>query len=555
MLQTPLHTLRLLPRYREIVRVLVKHGFGELVDQLGLLPYLSLPRRLFYPHLEPGPGPHVRLRMALEELGPTFVKLGQLLSTRPDLLPPAYVTELSRLQDSVPPSPWDEVKALLEEEFGARLDEVFKEFESSPLAAASLAQVHVARLPDGQEVIVKVQRPNVRQTIDVDLEILFDLARLLQERTQLGEIYDVVEIAADFAFTIRNELDYRMEGRNADRFRRNFEGERYLYIPHIYWEYTTGRVLTMERIHGIKIDDVDALREAGHDTYQLALNATRIIFKEILEDGFFHGDPHPGNLLVMEGGMIGALDFGIVGSLSLADRQNLVRLTMLAIQDDPEGMVEQLIRMGVADYRTDRDKLQRALGRILSKYRSIPLGEVRAADLLSDLMPLAFKYRLKTPAEFWLLGKTLSIMEGIGQKLAPEMDVFEVARPYIRKLTLKGLMPESWGRSFMRTTEEWAYLVTLLPRVATRILSQTERGELQFVIRPHDMEGILSRLNRLASRLAMAIILGALAVGMALTLPLLTSQYPDLALIMLIAQVLGTILVGAAFLANMWGRK
>ncbi|MBC7252052.1 MAG: hypothetical protein H5T62_17460, partial [Anaerolineae bacterium] len=288
---------RHLRRYREIIYVLVKYGFGELVDQLDLASYLPLSRR--WGRREVAEKPHLttpeRVRLAIEELGPTFIKLGQIMSTRPDLIPPPYLAELEKLQDTVPPAPWQVVKGELEGELGAPLEQVFVSFETMPVAAASLAQVYCATLPGGEEVVVKVQRPNIERVIETDLEIFFDLARLLQERTPLGELYDLPEIAEDFAFTLRAEMDYRREGYNAERFRRNFAHEPYLYIPRVYWDYTTRRVIVFERIRGIKIDDVQALDAAGLDRHQIALNCARMIVKEILEDGFFHADPHPGN--------------------------------------------------------------------------------------------------------------------------------------------------------------------------------------------------------------------------------------------------------------------
>jgi ubiquinone biosynthesis protein len=253
----------------------------------------------------PSLGPPQRLRMALEELGPTFVKLGQVLSTRPDLLPPAYIAELARLQDTVPPAPWEPVRAQLEAELGAPVEKVFATLDPEPIAAASLAQVHAATLPDGAEVVVKVQRPDIEATINVDLDILADVARLLQTRTPLGELYDLPGIVEEFAATLRAELDFYREGHNADRFRANFADEPYLYIPKVYWDYTTRRVLVMERIRGIKIDDIAALDAAGYDRYRIGLHAARMVIKEVLEDGFFHADPHPGNFFVMPGEVIG----------------------------------------------------------------------------------------------------------------------------------------------------------------------------------------------------------------------------------------------------------
>jgi len=333
MARLPVRSVRHFQRYRQIAQVFMRHGFGELVDLLELQPYLSLPWRLLRRERPAAPplGAPQRLRLALEELGPTFVKLGQVLSTRPDLLPPIYVAELVKLQDSVPPAEWELIKAQIEVELGAPLEELFAAFEPVPIAAASLAQVHAATLPDGTQVVVKVQRPNIQMTIETDLEILFDLARLFQARTPLGDIYNLPEIVEEFATTLRAELDFYREGSNADRFRANFADEPYLCIPQVYWDFTTHRVLVLERISGIKIDDLEALDAAGHDRCQIALHIARMVIKEVLEDGFFHADPHPGNFVIMPGEVIGAMDFGMVGHLSHRTRTDLIRLYLSLI--------------------------------------------------------------------------------------------------------------------------------------------------------------------------------------------------------------------------------
>jgi ubiquinone biosynthesis protein len=307
---------RQLNRYRQISEILIGHGFGAILGQIGLDSHLNLPRRLLRRPVDGnGLSTAEHVRLALEQLGPTFVKLGQILSTRPDLLPPDYLAELSRLQDNVPPADWETVKSVIETELGGALEDKFTGFDPTPIAAASLAQVHQATLPGGEKVVVKVQRPGIRRIIDLDLTILQDLARLAQDRISWMGMYDLPELAEEFALQLRAELDYRREGHNADRFRANFKNELHLHVPKVYWNYTTSRVLTQEFISGIKISDVAALDEAGYNRHQIALYSARFIVQEILEDGFFHADPHPGNIVVMPGEVIGMMDFGTVGHL------------------------------------------------------------------------------------------------------------------------------------------------------------------------------------------------------------------------------------------------
>jgi ubiquinone biosynthesis protein len=512
----PIRGVRHLRRFQQIAQILARHGFGELLDLLGAAPVFPLARAL---RRRPSLGPPQRLRMALEELGPTFVKLGQVLSTRPDLLPPAYIAELARLQDTVPPAPWEPVRAQLEAELGAPVEEVFATLDPEPIAAASLAQVHAATLPDGAEVVVKVQRPDIEATINVDLDILADVARLLQTRTPLGELYDLPGIVEEFAATLRAELDFYREGHNADRFRANFADEPYLYIPKVYWEYTTRRVLVMERIRGIKIDDIAALDAAGYDRYRIGLHAARMVIKEVLEDGFFHADPHPGNFFVMPGEVIGAMDFGMVGYLSRRTRTDLVRLYIAAVQLDEEAVVDQLVRMGVVGGAVDRMGLQHDIGRLLRKYAGLPLKAIRARDMVEEAMPIAFRHHLRLPSELWLLGKTLAMMEGVGLKLVPDFDMFAVSRPYVQRFMREMASPRAWMPSLIRGVGDWAQLLDMLPRTGMQLLTRAERGELEVSLRHQELGRALVYLDRLANRLALSILLAALIVGLALLVP------------------------------------
>ncbi len=512
----PIRGVRHLRRFQQITQVLVRHGFGELVDLLGATPVFPLVRIL---RRQPALGPPQRLRMALEELGPTFVKLGQVLSTRPDLLPPAYIAELSKLQDAVPPAPWESVRAQLEAELGAPVEEIFATLDPEPLAAASLAQVHAATFPDGSEVVVKIQRPNIETTVNVDLDILADVARLLQTRTPLGELYDLPGIVEEFAATLRAELDFYREGHNADRFRANFAEEPYLYIPKVYWDYTTRRVLVLERIRGIKIDDIAALDAAGYDRRRIGVHAARMVIKEVLEDGFFHADPHPGNFFVMPGEVIGAMDFGMVGYLSRRTRTDLIRLYVAAVQLDEEAVVDQLVRMGVVSELVDRIGLQHDIGRLLRKYAGLPLKAIRARDVVEEAIPIAFRHHLRLPSELWLLGKTLAMMEGVGLKLVPDFDMFTFSRPYVRRFMREMASPRTWMPSLVRGVGDLAELLNMLPRVGVQLLARAERGELEISLRHQELGRALVYLDRLVNRLALSILLAALIVGLALLIP------------------------------------
>ena len=553
MMRSPQRHLRHLRRYRRIVRVFIRHGFGGLVDQLGLLPVLSLPRRLLQrgaavPRLSAPE--HVRL--AIEELGPTFIKLGQILSTRPDLIPPAYIRELSKLQDTVPPAEWEAVKEQVESELEGEIGEIFASFDPEPLAAASLAQVHAATLPSGEDVVVKVQRPGIEETIAVDLEILFDLARLVQERTALGEFYDLSEVAEGFAFTLRSELDFRREGRNADRFRRNFAAEPMLHIPQVFWEHTTTRVLVMERIRVIGIGDIEGLDAAGVDRHEVALNATRIILKQVLEDGFFHADPHPGNFLVMDGSVIGAMDFGMVGRLSPTMRNDLTRLYTAFVTQQGEAIVEELIRMGTASQRVDRAKLQRDIERLLDKYINLSLREIRAQEAIEDVLPVAFRHHLAFPTDLWLLEKTVAMMEGVGLQLDPDLAILDVVAPEIRRAALRWASPAVWGRKALKAAGDWGDLFSSVPRRVPPLLDRLEQGDLEFGLRLSGLERAVSRLDNIGNRLAISVIIAALTVSLALVIPTMAAGGRGFAFWLMVAGFVVAAALGLLLLLSMW---
>jgi ubiquinone biosynthesis protein len=508
-------------RYQQIVGVFLRHGFGFLFEHLGSE---WAPRRGASRSDEQPASPvteqelPAHFRQALEELGPTFVKLGQVLSTRPDLLPPTYVAELSKLRDAVPPEPWEAIRNAITQELGRPPEEVFASIDPEPLGAASLGQVHAATLADGTEVVIKVQRPNIQPTIATDLEILQALAPAAQ-RTPEGQIHDFVAEADDFAYNLNNELDYRLEGRNADRFRANFADEPLLHVPHVYWEYTTARVMVLERIGGVKIDDVAAIEAAGYDRHQVAVNAGRMVVKEVLEDGFFHADVHPGNFVVMPGEVIGVMDFGKMGTLRDEDRYDAICLYAAVVSRDPDSIVDLLVRMGAAGSEVDRKALARDIERVLYKYSNVSMGEIRINDLAAVAMPIIHRYHLRMPSNFMLLLQTLAMMQGIALTLDPDFDVWEFSEPTIRQVTWRLALPRrGWGQSLLRQGREWSDLISNLPRIGNRLLEKAERGEL-LQIGLKDTGPLMKQLDRLTTRMALALLLAALTISLALLKP------------------------------------
>lgn len=540
--------VRSLRRYRQVVTVLARHGFGSALEYLQVDRRLSLPPGSLQNGSESQLSPAEHLRTALEELGPTYVKLGQILSTRPDLLPPALSSELRKLQSEVPPNDWSEMKGVIESGLDRPIEDVFSFVEPQPIGAASLSQVHAAVLLDGTEVVIKVQRPNVEQTIEADLEILHDLAALAQ-RTPLGEIYHPLEVLDDFATTLRNELDYRREGRNADKFRANFANDRHLYVPAIYWDYTTQRVIVMERLHGIKIDDLKALDEAGIDRQEVAHNAARIAIKQVMEDGFFHADPHPGNYFVLEGGRIAVVDFGMVGSLSEEDRLNLVRLYVATIRQDARGVVDLLLRMGAISLHTDRAALERALERMIAKYRGLTLEETSFSEFWHDLTAIVYAHHVRLPADLWLMGKTLAMLEGVGRQLDPRFDLFKASEPFVSKLAVHAWLPRLSPQEMLANVDTWNYLLREVPHLGISLLRQLERGRLPLEVKVGGNKESLDRLDKLITRLSLSILVAAFIISLPLLMPA-AQQNPSLSTLVLLGFI-ASLLLGLWLLFSM----
>ncbi len=430
---------RNLQRYRKIVAVLARHGFGSILEYLQVNRYLPLSPAITKQNVKlTSLSPAEHLRLALEELGPTFIKLGQILSTRPDLVPPQYIVELTKLQEGVPPTDWELIWSSLKQEYGDKTQVYFPYIDSEPIGSASLSQVHAARLADGSQVVLKIQRPNIIRTIQADLDILTDLAALAQ-RTPWGQLYNPVEIVSHFAYTLYNELDFRREATNADRFRVNFSNREHLYIPKVYLEFTTQRVLVLERLCGVKINDLDGLDSAGFDRRKIALNAAEIIVKETMEDGFFHADPHPGNFVIFrdaegDSETIGAMDFGMVGFLSKSERINLLQGYIYMANDDAKGLAELMLRIGAVSSNVDLQVLETDIDRLFHQYRNLPAKNIQTPQVLEEIMQLAFRHRLNLPTDLWLLFKTMMMMDGLARQLDPDVNLFVTIGAPIKRL-------------------------------------------------------------------------------------------------------------------------
>jgi len=422
----------------------------------------------------------IQFRTTAIALGGVLIKLGQFFSTRVDVMPPEYIEELSKLQDTVPPVPFDEVREVIEADFGRGLEEVFTSFEREPVAAASLAQVHLATLPDGERVAVKVQRPNIAELADIDLATFSYLMEGLNRFTRMGRQLDIPMVVSEFVRTIGDELDFVREGDNAERFKAYFQKYHLVYVPKIYWAYTTGRVLTLEAIEGIKISDYEAIEAAGIDRKRVAGEIIEAYLKQVLEDGFFHADPHPGNLFVSPGPLITFIDFGMVGEITPPMREAFRDVVIGVAQRDTTRIIEALRALGFIRPGADVQSVKNAFDWLLDHYSSITTRTLTFADveeIHEDILVILREQPITIPAQFAFLGKTIGTMVGLATGLDPEIDLVESTKPYVARLA-----ESAAGDRRQLVVEEGKRLAQLflaMPGQIHEILEKTRRGQLQ----------------------------------------------------------------------------
>ena len=501
-------------RYRHIGDVLTRHGLGFLVGASGLGRWVPFHHGVLGHQERPEPyrtAEHVRL--ALEELGPTFIKLGQVLSTRSDLLPAEYLSELSKLRDAAPPVPTATIRALIEQELGAEPDDLFAEFDPNPLASASIGQAHAAVLRDGTAVVVKVRRPGVVTTIQTDLEILQNLAIQASRRWDAAADYNLVALASEFAQTLRAELDYLQEGRNAERFADNLASNSGVHVPRVFWGTTTSRVLTLERIVGVKVDDLAALAAAHIDREALAKRAATLAVSMVFDDGFFHADPHPGNLFIEPDGRIGLIDFGMGGEIDQTLRRQLGALLAALAGRDVDRMATALLELSVSKRAVDRRQLREDLDEFVSLYRGRRIGEVDLGPLITRMLALLRKHHLQLPQEVPMLLKFLLMVEGMGVQLDPEFNLGEFLRPFGLRWTLGQLSVEALARRLAEAGSDAAELAVDLPTKLRRLFDLLDSSGLEVHISEAELDSLAGRMERIGNRLVVGMIVAAFIEG------------------------------------------
>ena len=508
----PLGRKALNHRRRQIAGVLVRRGWGYLLEASGLEHLTSLEPHFDAHHHATAPE---RLRLALEELGPTFIKLGQVLSTRADLLGPEFRLELAKLQDDAPHLRAEVVQELVRTELGGEPESVFAMFDPEPLAAASIGQAHAAAMPDGTEVVVKLRRPGAMEQVELDLEILMNGALYASRRSKQMAEYDVVGIAEEFAQTLRAELDYLREGRNAEQFSANFATDADVQIPRVFWEQTTSRMITLERIRGIKITDLDALDEAGIDRHELAKRGTDVMAKMVFQDRFFHADPHPGNFFIKPGGGIGLIDFGMVGALDAELRDQLAKLMVALVGGNADGLAAALLGLGAATARVDPERLRDDLAKLLDRYASRGSGNLDFGTLSGEILETVRRHRLRPPRDLVLLLRAFVMNEGMAEQLDPDFRLVEELRPYVYRHLAAELSPGALARRAGQAGVDLAELAVDFPGQLHRILELAASGGFEVHLRTAELEPLVTRAERLANRIAAAVLAAAVIDGLA----------------------------------------
>ncbi len=511
-----------LPRIGRIIAVASRHGFGQLVDQMGLQRFVSVGRRIVtfkkLPPLDHRVSAPERLRLMLEDLGPTFIKLGQVLACRPDMLPIEYARELSKLTDSVPAFSSSEAQKIIEQELHAPVTRIFKDFDKAPVAAASIAQVHRAWLLDGSEVIVKVQRPGIDRIIERDISIMRGIADLIEARVPEMAPYNVPGIVDEFARTINRELDFNIEAANAHQLRNNFEHSDVLYIPQVHAEFSSKRVLVLEKIDGIRIDDLDRISQAGFNSKDIALKGASAFFKMVLQDGLFHADPHPGNIFVLSDGRLGLVDFGIMGRVTEENMEHFASVFLALAERDYDALVRQYVNLGfISEESVDVEKFQREmkedLAELLEPYYGMQVKQIDFGAYIDRVTHLLIRHQLRMPQNLYLMDKALITLEGILKQLDPEFNYFEAAKPYVVELIRRRRNPIRAAKMIRKNMVDLTDAAMLLPGQIRSAFRKFMRGDFRVNIHHEDLKQAIRDIDKSSNRLAFSIITAAIIVA------------------------------------------
>lgn len=510
--------IRSLRRARHVIGVMMAYGFESLIEHLNLAQLIARGRRLFR-----GGGARVarlspaeRMRLALEELGPAFIKLGQLLSTRSDIIPKSYVAEFAKLQDQVPGFPFAEVRERIRQELGGEIEEFFSCFAEKPIAAASIAQVHHATLPSGEEVVVKIRRPGIVEEVEADIDVLMGLAYLAERRFPENRSFEPVELVGEFSRSIRREMDLSREGYAIERIAADFAGDPTLHFPKVYRELTTPGILTLEFIDGIKVSDLDALERAGLDRRLIARRGADAFLRQVLEHGFFHGDPHPGNIFILPGNVICLLDYGMIGKLDASSREFLVEFLLSVSTRDPDRILSLLLYSGDITDSLDSRALKRDLADFIEGFYEVPLTETSVGKILTELIEVIAAHRIHFRPDFMMLAKALITVEGMGRMLDPEFDMLERMRPFVERAASEKYSPGRVAREVGTRLGSFVNLVKNLPDDMKELLNRLNRNKFKIDLEHRGLDHFIRELDKSSNRLSASLIIAALIVGSSL---------------------------------------
>ncbi|WP_100398591.1 ABC1 kinase family protein [Bacillus sp. FJAT-44742] len=500
-------------RYRKIVATLTRHGFGYIIQEVGLFHVLSLPKRLAADsNKKETRSVGTRIRHVVEELGPTFIKLGQMISTRKDIFPPSIIQELEKLQDDVPPFPYEKAKKMIEEDMDTSIDEVFSEISEKPLAAASIGQVHWARLKTGEEVAVKISRPHIKEIVEKDIEILRDLARLLHQRFTWAQFYRLQDVIEEFVTAIRDEVDYFVEARNTDKVRKNMEEFERVVIPEIYEEFSTKRILTMSFFKGNKISELSESRSEVKKN-ALARSLADAFLHQVLIDGLFHSDPHPGNIIFLDEDRAAMLDFGQVGRLNKAMRYQFVSYVIAMTRKKPEEVADTIYEMAEIPEDINHDQFVDDVEYLLQKYYDRPFNQVRFGEAINDIFSMSHRYQIQIYKEYTLLAKAIITLESLLERLDPELSIVEVAEPYGKMLARDRLNPFTWLTKVGREGKRQQDILTDIPKELRDALRQIHKG-VGIDVKIPTLNIFLNKMDKIVNRISFSITLLAFSIIM-----------------------------------------
>lgn len=547
-----------LARAHDIARVLIRYGFGDLVRRVGMGEALERAGKVLHwraPEELARLAPPARVRRALEDLGPTFVKLGQILATRVDLFPPDWIEEFGKLQDAAPAAPFEAIRAQLEADLGAPPEAVFAELELVPLAAASLAQVHRARLADGRRVVLKVRRPGLRPTVEADLHLLARLAEIVDAEASELRRYRPREVVREFTLSLRRELDFAAECRNAERVARSFADRPEIVVPGIHWQWCGERLNVQDYVDGIAGRDLAAADAAGLDRRLLARRGAAAVLKMMLEDGLFHADPHPGNVFYLAGDRIAFIDFGMVGRLTEARRYEVALLLHGLVEGDADAVAEVLLdwRSGDEDdAEADPARLRFEIEAFVDQYKGVPLKQLDLSAMLNDLVAILREHGLALPPDLVLLFKAFITLEGLGRQLDPDFDMAGEAAPYLRRVMLAHHAPAAVARRGWRAFGGAMDLLAGLPQDLSRLLRAGRRGKLQLQVEVVSLKRFADQIDRAVSRMTLGIVTAALIIGTAILMTVVRD--PALAGLRTLGLLgfLGAVLGGLWVLVSVW---